>query len=279
MNLLNTSEKRKSILLTFSILIVLVISIFFIGLSYYDPPIEYGIAINFGNNNQGKGFKQPKPSRTKTNNISPNNTKAQQPKKSISTPIENQTVITQNNQDAIAIKNEQERLRNEAEIAKQKKEKEQELARKKAEEEAKKKNIDAMFGGINKAKGNEGNSKGDDQLNGNKGNLNGNPNENNYYGNNGSGGNGDYNLGNRKPLNKPKPDYLCNEEGLVIVRIEVDVNGNVLNAVGGVKGSTNTASCLVSQAEKAALKTKWQPDQNAPSKQFGTIKYRFTISQ
>ncbi len=86
-------------------------------------------------------------------------------------------------------------------------------------------------------------------------------------------------MGNRKPLSRPKPDYICNEDGVVVVSIEVDVNGKVIKATAGVKGSTNTAQCLVSQAKEAALKTKWTPDANAPSKQVGTIKYRFSLSQ
>ncbi|NQV78046.1 MAG: energy transducer TonB, partial [Lutibacter sp.] len=39
------------------------------------------------------------------------------------------------------------------------------------------------------------------------------------------------------------------------------------------------AQCLVSQAKEAALKTKWSADAKAPSKQVGTIKYRFSLSQ
>ena len=121
--------------------------------------------------------------------------------------------------------------------------------------------------------------EGNDDVAGDKGKITGDPNADGYYGNGGGGGNGDYLLGNRKPLSKPKPKYICNEEGLVVVRIEVDVNGKVIKATPGVKGSTNTASCLMSQAKEAALKTRWQADANAPSKQVGTIKYRFSLSQ
>jgi hypothetical protein len=63
------------------------------------------------------------------------------------------------------------------------------------------------------------------------------------------------------------------------VSIEVNVSGKVINATPGIKGSTNTAACLLSQAKEAALKTTWQPDSNAPSKQIGIIKYRFSLSQ
>lgn len=157
---------------------------------------------------------------------------------------------------------------------------EREIANKKQEEEKKKK-LDALINGLNNSEGNGKGNEGDDNIPGDKGGLNGDPNAKGYYGNGGTGstGNGDYNFGNRTPLNRPKPDYICNEEGLVVVRIEVDKNGNVTKATAGVEGSTTEAPCLLSQAEKAALQTKWNKDANAPSKQVGTIKYRFSLSQ
>ena len=188
-------------------------------------------------------------------------------------------VITQNTEDAIAIKKQQEEEKKALEIAKKEIAEQKAIAKQKAEEEAKKKKLDALFGGINNAKGKSSSGEGNDNQAGDKGKINGNPNVNGYYGNGGLGGNGDYYLGNRKPTNKPKPKYLCNEEGLVVVEIKVDNQGNVVKATAGVKGSTNTANCLVEQARYAALKTKWQPDTKAPSQQTGRIKYRFKLAQ
>ena len=74
-----------------------------------------------------------------------------------------------------------------------------------------------------------------------------------------------------------QPD--CQEEGTVVVRIEVDRKGKVFNAEPGFKGTTNTAPCLLKAAKEAALKTTWNPDSNAPIKQIGTIIYKFTLSK
>ena len=173
-------------------------------------------------------------------------------------------------------KREQERL----EAERKEKERQAEIARKKkAEEDAKKAKLDAMIGGINNASGTEEGGEGNDNQAGDKGKITGDPNASGYYGNGGSGGDGDYNLGNRKPLSRPKPDYICSEEGLVVVGIEVDRNGRVIKATPGIKGTTNSAACLLTQAKEAALKTRWNSDFNAPSKQVGTIKYRFSLSQ
>lgn len=99
-------------------------------------------------------------------------------------------------------------------------------------------------------------------------------------GGNGSGiGNGSgYSLGNRKALNKPAPNYTCQEQGKVAVQVSVDRNGNTISATPGVQGTTNTARCLLDQAKIAAMNTKWQPDSNAPEKQVGKIIYVFSLN-
>jgi hypothetical protein len=156
--------------------------------------------------------------------------------------------------------------------------------------------------------GNKG-GDGDDNKGGNKGSANGNLGSKGYYGNgsgtgtgggngsgngtgsgsgsgsgNGSGsggGNGSgsgYSLGNRKALNKPQPDYTCQEQGRVAVQVSVDRNGNTISVTAGVQGTTNTAKCLLDQARIAAMNTKWQPDDNAPEKQVGKIIYTFSLN-
>jgi len=279
-NYLNTKEKRKSAILTTLIMIALFFAMFYVGLSYLDPPEEFGIALNFGTSNVGKGNLPPKQiakpiikkeiPQEKVKNVQP------EIKKKVDAV---EKVLTQNTEDAIAIKKQQEAKKKADAIAKKEREQKVAIAKQKAEEDAKKKKLDALIGGINNAEGKSNSGEGDDNQAGDKGKINGNPNVNGYYGNGGMGGNGDYFLGSRKPTNKPKPNYICNEEGVVVVEIKVDVHGNVIRANAGVKGSTNTAECLVSQAKAAALKTKWQADLKAPSQQTGYIKYRFKLAQ
>lgn len=64
-----------------------------------------------------------------------------------------------------------------------------------------------------------------------------------------------------------------------MVSIEVDKSGNVIKAEAGVKGTTNSAPCLFKAAKEAALKTKWNADGEAPTKQKGLIKYNFSLSE
>lgn len=308
MGFLDTRNKRKSAGITSLIMSLLFVAIFLFGLKYLDPPEEYGIAVNFGTSDVGQGTVQP--AAPLKSAAQPEEVKEQELKEQpeeLVTPVEekvdkvveetakNEEVLTQESEEAIAIKKaeeeqkkkeaadrkkEAERLERERlEAERKERERQAEIARKKAEEDAKKAKLDAMIGGINNASGTEEGGEGNDNTAGDKGKITGDPNASGYYGNGGSGGDGDYNLGNRKPLSRPKPDYICNEEGLVVVSIEVDRSGRVIKAKAGAKGTTTSATCLWTQAESAAKKTTWNPDSNAPSKQLGTIKYRFSLSQ
>lgn len=103
-----------------------------------------------------------------------------------------------------------------------------------------------------------------------------------YYGNGSGSGSGNdggigsgYSLGNRKALNKPLPDYTCQEQGRVAVQVSVDRSGKTISVTAGVQGTTNTTKCLLDQARTAAMNTIWQPDSNAPENQIGKIIYTF----
>ena len=277
---LDTNYKRKSAAITSAIMCLLLIAIFFVGMKYLDPPEEYGIAVNFGTSDFGMGDVQPtEPLKSAPQEVKEQEEEVVQEQVTPSTTKNTEEVITQDIEDAIAIKKQVEAKKKADEVARLEKIKQDAIAKQKAEEAAKRKNLDALIGGVSNSNGTATGGEGNDNTAGDKGKVTGDPNAGGYYGNGGNGSGGDYYLKNREPKYRPKPDYICDEEGLVVVQIEVDVNGRVTKATAGVKGSTTTAACLLSQAKEAALKTTWQPDSKAPSKQVGTIKYRFSLSQ
>lgn len=292
-HLLDTTYKRKSAVITTVIMSLIILALFFVGMKYLDPPEEYGIAVNFGTSDVGMGDVQPEaPLKAASEEIIEEEQEeiieeVVEPSEPAVTEEIAEEVATQENEEAIAIKKAAEEKKKADALAEKKrleeerieKVKQAEIAKKKAAEEAKRKKLDAMIGGISNADGTATGGEGNDNTAGDKGKITGDPNASGYYGNGGTGSGGDYQLGNRKPLIRPKPAYNCDEEGLVVVGIEVDKNGKVIKATPGIKGSTNTADCLLSQAKIAALSTKWNPDPKAPSKQVGTIKYRFSLSQ
>jgi outer membrane biosynthesis protein TonB len=297
MAVLDTKHKQKSAVITAVIVMMIIFIVFNFGLRYFDPPLEYGISVNFGTTDFGRGNIQPKealkPVQQKEEVTEEEELPQEAPEEAIPEEAEEvkaEEVLTQESEESIAIRKHEEQKKKAETEEKAKKERERiekeriERERKAAEEkkrkeqEAKRKQLDALMGGIN-SKGNATGGEGDDNKPGDKGKVTGDPNAKGYYGIGGSGSGGNYRLGNRKALAKPKPDYNCNEEGNVYVEISVDKNGRVISARPGVKGTTNSAPCLLESARKAALKTKFSADSNAPVKQVGLIIYNFSLSE
>ena len=302
MSLFDTQYKRKSGTLTAIIAMVILFLIFNFGMKYLDPPEEFGITINFGTTDFGSGNVQPKealkPSSQEEAEIEPVEEqqiveeKIVEPETEASKPVIEtaENVITQDNEEAIAIKKQEEakriediRKKTEADKKAADEREKIEAKRRRVEkqkqiEAAKRKKLDALLGGINadgKATGGEGN----DNKAGDKGKVTGDPNASGFYGNGGGvGSGGNYRLGNRKAITMPKPTYDCNEEGKVYVSISVDQSGSVIAAQAGVKGTTNSVACLLNKAKEAALKTKFNSDNKAPFKQVGIIIYNFSLN-
>lgn len=278
----NTKHEKDSAKLTASIAVILLLLLFVVGTPYMDPPEEYGIAVNFGNTDFGKGKVQPlKPVKSEPREVE----QPPQPDVSKSEPTKaseaKEEVLTQENAESIAIKKQKEAEAKAKAIADAKAKAEADrIAKEKREQEEKKKKLDALIGGVSKSEGSETGSEGNDNKAGDKGQLDGNPYAPSYFGGKGTGSGGvGYGLNGRGRASFKRLKQDCNESGLVIVKIVVNKNGNVIEAVPGVKGTTNTASCLLEPAKKIALSHKWPADSKAPAKQIGFVKVNFKLGQ
>ena len=80
---------------------------------------------------------------------------------------------------------------------------------------------------------------------------------------------------NRLAIKKVRPEYKCDEIGTVVVRVWVNREGVTIKAESGVRGTTDSAKCLLKEAKLAALSTTWTPLFEAPEIQLGTITYNF----
>ncbi len=277
MSLLDTIHKRKSMRITVVIHVIILLLLFYVGLSYLDPPPENGIAVNFGTMDTGSG------------NVQPTEKIKTAPKPTTTKPVVQQKaeikeeVVTQDNEEAPVIKKE-EKKEEVKEVVEEVPEKEEPVKEpeKKPDPKPDKSTTDALSSLINgpKSDGVDQGGEGDNKTGGDKGDPDGDPNAKSYYGNGkGLDGDGNYMLGGRKALNKKKIVQDCNEAGTVVVSIEVDRNGNVIKAMPGVRGTTNNSPCLLDPAKRAALATKFNKDDKAPSKQIGKIIYRFSLSE
>ncbi len=293
MAFLDTRHKRKSAVITTIIMGLLLFIIFTFGMKYLDPPEELGIAVNFGTTDVGSGNIQPtEPIRSAPQEEVVEETEVEE-EVIEETPVEasvpeatTEKVVTQESAESIRLKQEQAEKRRieeaerkaKAEAERKERARKAAEARKKAEQDAKRKKLDALMGGVNNSSGTASGGEGNDNQAGDKGNPNGDPNASGYYGTGGTGNSGNYRLSNRKAVSKPKPTYDCNEEGRVVVSISVDKSGRVIAATPGIKGTTNSASCLLTRAKEAALKTRFNSDSKAPTKQVGSIIYNFSLS-
>ena len=60
MGYFKTKHQKHSARLTTVIMLLLILLLFIVGPGYMDPPLEYGVAVNFGTTDTGSGAIQPK---------------------------------------------------------------------------------------------------------------------------------------------------------------------------------------------------------------------------
>ena len=272
MRFLNTPHKKKSAILTTIMAFLLAILFFIVGLTYYDPPVIYGMEVNFGTSNQGTGNIQSEKSITSESSKAKNEAILEKVNADI-----NKEIIQENNEEVLTEKNSKVTLpKNE----KQKTAEDNPTKSKKPKVSNITKSLVSKLLKNNNQQTTENLREGDEDFQGNKGNIEGNLYSSSYFKNTGLTGIGkSYGLNGRSLQSNGKVVQDCNQEGTVVVRITVNKNGNVISAEPGVKGSTNTHPCLLLPAKKTALLHKWYPDEQAPEQQIGYVLIQFKLGE
>ncbi|MDG2386263.1 MAG: energy transducer TonB [Flavobacteriaceae bacterium] len=284
MKMLDTPHKKKSAGLTAVIGVLLLILFFLLGLTYYDPPISYGMEVNFGTLAEGSGKVQPQKKvqaieKVKEKVVEVEEKVESEPPKQITeesvkevlTEEKSTVVVPEKKESSEVLKPLTEKLESEAQ--------DEPVEEKPKVSEATKSVVSSLL--KNKAeKGEEIEGEGDDAVQGDKGKIEGNPYSSSYYNNFGLRGKGKgYGLNGRNLQSNGKVVQDCNQEGTVVVRITVNNQGEVIQAEPGVKGSTNTHPCLLEPARKTALLHKWFPDGKAPAEQIGFVVIQFKLGE
>ncbi len=285
MKYFKTPHEKKSAVLTTIIAVLLLLLFSLVGLKYFDPPISYGMEVNFGTSNQGSGKVQP----TKAVASQPRQVQQSIPKQ-VPPPAEKSTtkVLTQKEASIPVVKKQPKTTPKK--ITPKKAPPKKKVAQPKVEPTPPAppkpkvsdatKNILSNVLNAKKVEGEQQKGEGDDNTPGDKGKVEGNPYASSYYNTAGLGGNGKgYGLNGRNLQSNGAVTQECNEEGTVVVRITVNQQGQVIAAEPGVKGSTNVHPCLLAPAKKTALLHKWFPDANAPSTQIGFVVINFKLSE
>ncbi|MDB9961767.1 energy transducer TonB [Oceanihabitans sp.] len=278
MKYFNTKHEKDSAKITTLVMLILLLLIFIVGPKYLDPPEEYGVAINFGTTDFGSGKIQPtKPIKSEPLEIN----KPTEAEPTTSEPTKateaKEDILTQETEDAIAIRKQKEaETKAKAEADAKAQAEADRIAKEKQEQEEKKKKLDALIGGVSKSEGSETGNEGDDDQVGDKGQLDGDP----YAPYNGTPGSGIGGMGSglngRGDPIHGHVDGCENQYGLIVINVVVNRNGDVIEATPGAKGSSNVTECLKTQARKLAMSFKWPANSEAPARQFGKVSVNFT---
>ena len=284
MKFLDTPHKKKSAVLTTVLGCLLLLLFFVLGLTYFDPPISYGMEVNFGTLAQGRGDIQPqKP-------IQKSVTKEEQPQElpekretsppEVKTKEVQESVLTEKESPVVIPKDEAKKP-----IQEPISESKEPSTTPPVEKEVPKvseatKSVVSNLLKRQPETSEENQGEGDDIEQGDKGKIEGNPYSSSYYNTVGLGGEGKgYGLNGRNLRSNGKVVQECNQEGTVVVRITVNNQGEVVQAEPGVKGSTNTHPCLLEPARKTAFLHQWFPDNNAPAEQIGFVVIQFKLGE
>ncbi|MGM0530055.1 MAG: TonB family protein [Bacteroidota bacterium] len=266
---------------------ILALLFVFFGFSTPLPlPGEQGVMINFGNTRDASGAAEPQESVVQETSTQRESQPAQQEQQESQTPQEEtptgeeQDVATQDFEEAPAMDQKQEETQEQQEQENQPEESQQENQQQQEQEEEtepeREVNENALYPG--KSEEESGENEGETEGSGNQGQETGSPSSDNYSDEDSQGMGGiDFSLKGRNSESLPKPAYNYEVEGKVVVEITVDTQGNVTNAVSGVKGSTTLNDKLLDAAKKAALKAKFDSKSDAPAYQKGTITYYFRL--
>ncbi len=307
------TERKKGVIATIIFHVVLGGVLILAGFHTPLPlPEEEGILVNFGTGETGFGLIEPVAASSaeeasslpesgetdtqtqNSENISPAESTLTQDfeeapvvKKTIEQPDPEEVKRKQKEAEAEKVrlqKLEEERIQREAEEAERIRKTEEEARLKKEAEEREQRRIDIINrtrNALNNAGStgtNTDTSEGIAGGEGNQGAETGSVDSNIYGQGTGTGTKGvSFDLAGRQARGTlPKPSYDINEEGIVVVEVTVDSNGNVTNAIPGVKGSTILKEYFLKVARKAAMDAKFNRKPDTPF-QKGTITYHFIL--
>lgn len=253
---------------------LILLLLYFIVLKSEIKAGEEGILVNFGTVDWAAGTFELRP-QGENRTIPQENVSL--PAENIPTPDRNPPVITQNQEQTVAIdaaKREEERIRKEREDAEKRRLAEE---RRIAAEEQRRRDdinqqISGAFGTGNSNQSNEGTAQ---SGTGNQGSSQGNAATGAYQG---TSGYGSFNLAGRTlgTGSLPRPAYSVQEEGRIVIDITVDPKGNVIFSEIG-KGTNIDNPVMRKSALEAARKAKFNEVSQA-NNQSGTITYNYKLN-
>lgn len=237
-------SQYQSAIITAIISVLILLILFFFGMTAERNEMDEGVMVSFGNMDDGFGEQTPQ---ELEENTSPQ--EAVTPTVTQPTPTPTQEKVITQEDPSVALERERKRQAEEAE-------------RVRKEEEAKRAKAAALTG---KAFQKVGSGQGEGSGDGQKGNPVG----------KGSDGGNSWSLAGRSLKGRlAQPSYRGNEQGVIVVAIRVDASGKVVDASIGT-GTTITSEEMRRAALDAAKRNVFTTG-NSPA--VGTITYKFTLN-
>ncbi len=265
-----TPHEKKSAVKTTIIMALLILSFFWVGMTYMDPPEEMGVEVNFGTSDVGTGSIQP----LQTTQPKPQPKPPKQEETTEDTSSQNEELLTQDEESDITVPKPDTKPKPKPKPKPETKP----TPKPKPKPDATTTNALDNLIGAPSATDNNSTGDGEGAGPGDQGHIDGNPYATAYHGG-GSGNGSGYGLNGRTKKSNSKFTQECNEEGKVVVKIVVNKKGRVISAVPGAKGTTNSASCLMTPAKKTALSYRFNVDNNAPDRQIGFVVINFSLGE
>jgi hypothetical protein len=247
-------------------LFVLICYLLIIGMPSNQEFGTGGIVVNYGTSIEGMGNDymnvdepsiDPNANNTPPDKVVPNTS----PDKSPSAEKSKEDVVTQDNEDAPSVVNQDK--------------KSTAISTTPVTKESKPVvNPNALYKG-KASNTSTGQGDGTSKTPGNQGSLNGDPLSTNY----GAGGSGfgDLNLPNRQYVNRPRIEDNGQVTGKIVVKIFVNKNGEIVNAVPGERGTTISDQKLWEKCRIAVMGARFNSLESAPDVQQGTVVFNFKV--
>lgn len=242
---------------------------YFIAIGTFEPPVEAGmggIVVNYGTSVEGMGtdytsLEEPSAD-PNANNEMPDKVVPvpQEPTKS-AVESSAKEIQTQNSEEAVSVNTR----------------KSTSTAAPTAAAEPKPATPTINQNALYKGKANKGTGKGDGTgtTPGNQGSVNGDPLSNNYG--EGGSGFGDTPIALRRFTNLVTPQDDGQKTGKIAVRLSINKDGIVINAVPGVKGTTLNDRELWQKCKEAVMGARLNQSENAPDVQVGVVIFNFKV--
>ncbi len=260
----------KALVISTVIMIIFIALSYFIAIGTFQPPEQVGmggIVVNYGTSVTGMGTDytsteepsaDPNANNKLPDKVVPEKQTVQQPTSEVS----NKDIATQNTEDAVNINTKKTTSANANPVT---------TTETKPVKPAI--NQNALY----KGKANKGTGQGDGTGNtpGNQGSVNGDP-LSNKYGEGGSGF-GETQIALRRFTNLVTPSDDGQKTGKIAVRISINKEGIVIDAVPGVKGTTLNDRDLWQKCKAAVMGARLNQSESAPDVQMGVVVFNFKV--